>query len=262
MEVIGLYNLRGMGVDYALSYIDPEGKAQFMYGDSDIGNDAVKTQFNIRNLTWELELRPSKGWISVWDVAFSVFIILILSCLTGLLSYMMNELKERNALLLRLSTTDAMTGCYNRTAFEEKILELSSKKIDEDFVYVSADLNGLKQVNDTIGHAAGDELISGATSCLQNGFGQYGSIYRIGGDEFAALINADEATLARIMENMNSIMKGWKGQNIDKMSISIGYASHRQFPDMTIEELGKTSDKKMYEAKGEYYKNHDRRRRV
>ena len=141
-------------------------------------------------------------------------------------------------------------------------MELSSRKLDDDFVYVSADLNGLKQVNDTLGHTAGDELISGAALCLQSGFGPYGNIYRIGGDEFAALIRVKEESLAGVLENMNSIVDGWKGHSVDKVSISIGYASHREFPDLTVEELGKNADQKMYEAKNEYYQKHDRRRRV
>ena len=262
IEVLGLDNLQGMGVDYSLSYIDPDGRSQFMYGIRDLGSNVVKTQFNIRNLTWEIDVKPSKGWFSVWNVVFSMFIILIISGFAGILTYMMFQLRENNALLLRLSTTDALTGCHNRRAYEEKIRELSSQGIDDDFVYVSADLNGLKEVNDTLGHAAGDELLSGAKICLQNGLGQYGSLYRIGGDEFVALIRVNAGSLAGVLENVNSIVDGWKGHSVDKMSISIGSASHSEFPDMKIEELGKTADKRMYEAKNEYYQKHDRRKRV
>ena len=260
MEVIGLENLHGMGVDYSLSYIDPDGKAQFMYGGKNLGENTVKTQFKVRNLTWELEVQPSKGWISIWYVIVSMLVILIISFFIGVFMYMMFKLRESNALLMRMSITDTLTGCHNRRAYEDKVMELSSQKIEDDFVYVLADLNGLKRTNDTLGHAAGDELISGATLCMQNGFGPYGCIYRIGGDEFAALIHANEETFAGIMENLNSIMNSWKGQSVDKLSISIGYASHREFPDMTIDELGKIADKKMYEAKQEYYKYHDRRK--
>ena len=262
IEVLGLDNLKGMGVDYSLSYIDSDNQAQFMYGARDLGKNTVKTQFNVRNLIWELEVKPSKGWFSVWEVILSLSIILILSCFIGILTYMMIRLRESNALLLRLSTTDVLTGCNNRRAYEEKLLELSEQGIDDDFIYVSADLNGLKHTNDTFGHAAGDELLSGATLCLQNSFGKYGSLYRIGGDEFVALIRTDEQLLAGILKNMNSTMDGWRGQSVDKISISIGYASHREFPDMTIEELGKIADKKMYEAKREYYQEQDRKGRI
>ena len=52
MDVIGLDNLRGMGVDYSLSYIDDAGNANYLYGNTDLGKDAVKTRFAIRNLTF------------------------------------------------------------------------------------------------------------------------------------------------------------------------------------------------------------------
>ena len=61
---------------------------------------------------------------------------------------------------------------------------------------------------------------------------------------------------------MDSIIDSWKGKSVDKLSISIGYAAYREFSDMTIEELGRTADKKMYEAKEKYYQSHERRRRT
>jgi diguanylate cyclase (GGDEF)-like protein len=262
IKVLGLDNLRGMGVDYSLSYIDPDGGTQFMYGGGDIGDNAVKTRFDVRNLTWEIAVEPSKGWISVWKAVVSVVIIMLLSCIVGVLTYMIIHIRDVNTLLLHISATDVLTGCHNRRAYEDRVREFSSQSMNDDFVYVSADINGLKQINDTLGHAAGDELISGATVCLQKGFGQYGSLYRIGGDEFAALIRANEESLNGIMDNVNSIVDSWKGHSVDRMSISIGYASHRDFPDMTIEELGKIADNKMYEAKKAYYQKHDKRRSV
>ncbi len=262
IEVLGLDNLRGMGVDFSLSYIDPDGIAQFMYGNGDLGKNAVRTRFDVRNLTWELAVEPNKGWISVWRVVLSVVIILVLSCIVGVLTYMMIHVRDVNTLLLHMSSTDVLTGCYNRRAYEDRIRELSSQNIDNDFVYISADLNGLKQINDNLGHAAGDEVISGATQCLQSGFGRYGGLYRTGGDEFVALIQANEKTLNEILENVNSIVDGWRGQSVDKISISIGYASHCEFPGKTIEELSKIADKRMYESKEAYYQKHDRRRRV
>ncbi len=260
IDVLGLDNLQGMGVDYSLSYIDPDGNEQFMHGVGELGKNTVKTQFNVRNLTWVIEVEPSKGWFSVWNITLALLIILLLSCFAGLLTYMMIQLRERNEILLSMSTTDSMTGCNNRRAYEEKILELSKNGVDKDFVYVSADVNGLKQVNDKLGHLAGDKLLSGTTFCMNTGFGPYGSVYRIGGDEFVALIHADDKTLAEIMEKEHTMVDGWKGYSVDQLSVSFGYASHSEFPEQTIGELIKTADKMMYAAKNEYYKTHDRRR--
>ena len=260
IKVIDMDNLNGMGVDYNLSYIDSDGKAHVMYGVGELGKDTVKAQFNVRNLIWELEVIPKQGWVTTEEIVISVLFILMLSCFVGLLTYMMIQLRENNVMLQQMSTTDAMTGCQNRRAYEDKMLELSTGKIGKDLVYISADINGLKGVNDTLGHAAGDELISGATSCLQKGFSPYGSLYRIGGDEFAALLSVKEGQLDGILENVKKIVKDWKGETVNELHISIGYAAHREFPDLNIEELGKCADKRMYEQKSEYYKTHDRRR--
>ena len=67
--------------------------------------------------------------------------------------------------------------------YEEDILEYSAAPLSENFVYASIDVNGLKIVNDEIGHAAGDELIKGAADCMTKAFGSYGKVYRTGGDE-------------------------------------------------------------------------------
>ena len=262
IEVLRLDNLKGMGVDYSLSYIDQDGSSKFIYGMKNLDKNSVKTQFHVRNLTWELDVKPSKGWVSMWNIVVAVLIVLVLSCFAGLLTYMMQNLRESNALLQHLSITDVLTGCYNRRAYEEKINEIVLQGLDDDFVYVSADLNGLKHFNDTFGHTVGDELLSGAAYCLQKGLGQYGSVYRVGGDEFVALIQVKEELLIGILEEMNSIVNSWKGNSVDHMSISIGVASHHELPDMTIEELIKEADAKMYEVKDAYYRKHAGRREI
>jgi diguanylate cyclase (GGDEF)-like protein len=261
IEVLGLDNLKGMGVDYSLAYIDSDGRSNFICGDENLGNNTVKTRFNVRNLTWEIEVKPSKGWVSIWKIIFSTLIILALSCAVGAVSNMMSRVRNINTLLLSLSVTDALTECSNRRAYDDKLRELALQEIDDDFVCVSVDLNGLKQINDSLGHDAGDEAIRGVSKCLQKGFGPYGNLYRTGGDEFVALIWAKEEPLEEIIEKVNSIINDWKGQIVDKISVSIGYASHREFPDRTINELSRIADVKMYEAKSEYYRNNDRDRR-
>ena len=63
------------------------------------------------------------------------------------------------------SNTDELTRCYNRRAYEEDINKLDLTK---EWVYVSMDINGLKNANDSFGHAAGDELIRAAADCMKN----------------------------------------------------------------------------------------------
>ena len=254
IEVLRFDELLDMGVNYILSYVDRDGKIVEIHSGGVSGKDVVKNRFTVRNLTWEFTVSPMKGWIPVWRIILSVIIILLLSIIAGGFATMLMKLRESNAMLLCLSNTDTITGCLNRRAYEEALSEIGKQEIDDDFVYISADVNGLKHVNDTFGHLSGDELICGAASTLKKSIGTYGEVYRIGGDEFVALLNAGKDELAKIMKKLSTEIQNWKGTTINSLSISIGCVSQREFPEGTINSIIKTADERMYEEKRAYYK--------
>lgn len=174
-----------------------------------------------------------------------------------------DEEKKNVEKWIRKSNTDEVTGFYNRHAYEEDMLALENSGVGDDFVYVSMDVNGLKMVNDTLGHEAGDELIVGACTCMRCCFGEYGKLYRTGGDEFIALINADNEILAGIKEKFSRLTGEWHGKMIESLTISCGYVSRKKNDDMTIHQMASLADKMMYESKRKYYqkKGIDRRGR-
>ena len=104
-----------------------------------------------------------------------------------MLSRVMKEKYEKEKLLY-ISNTDELTRCFNRHAYEERINNLDLR---EEWIYISMDLNNLKHTNDSLGHAAGDELICAAADCMRENFGKYGNVYRIGGDEFVVIITGN-----------------------------------------------------------------------
>lgn len=171
--------------------------------------------------------------------------------------------KNREEYLIRRSNTDEMTGCYNRRAYEEDIASYETEQIEDDFIYVLADINGLKAVNDTLGHAAGDELIQGAADTLRACFSKYGRIYRTGGDEFVILLLAKPNEIAEIQEEFRDTVDSWTGECAKSLSISCGYATRREFKDATLKEIALEADKRMYEEKNAYYIRNgiDRRKR-
>lgn len=156
---------------------------------------------------------------------------------------------------------DVMTNLLNRRAYEMGLKSLSEKPVEENFVYVAMDLNSLKQINDTFGHAAGDEMIRAAASCMAGAFGRYGKLFRIGGDEFAAMIYADEKQLDQIKSDFEEAVKNWHGEFTEGVSVSCGYVRGEEFPEKTLTEIVEIADKRMYLAKEAYYRVHDRRRR-
>lgn len=161
------------------------------------------------------------------------------------------ELKRQE--LERKYSLDPLTGLLNRRVYETDINKLSRKKMDRDLVYISFDVNELKIINDNLGHEAGDELINAAAKCISDSFSDCGKVYRIGGDEFAAILYADEKLLATMTGKMNSQMIKWTGKYFDTLSISYGLVSAREAKGMSLREMANLADKRMYINKAQYY---------
>lgn len=101
------------------------------------------------------------------------------SCLLVLmLSRVLKEKYEKEKYIYT-SNTDELTKCLNRRAYD---VDMEKLDLSSEWAYISLDLNGLKQANDSLGHSAGDELICGVANCMKFAFASYGKIYRIGGD--------------------------------------------------------------------------------
>lgn len=159
--------------------------------------------------------------------------------------------KYKLQLLQYTTNTDDLTGLKNRHCYEN---DLASCVVNNDFIYMSLDLNGLKVVNDTEGHMAGDELLKAAAECMKNVLGTYGDVYRTGGDEFVALIYANQEQLIDLKQEFENAMNEWHGEFSDTMSISYGYVQRKEFEEIAPTEMAKLADKRMYQAKAMYYK--------
>ncbi len=162
---------------------------------------------------------------------------------------------------MKKSSLDEVTGFYNRYAYEEEIAKLVRNGLAPDFVYMSMDVNGLKVVNDTMGHDAGDELIVGACSCIRHSFGRFGKLYRTGGDEFAALLYINDQDLAEAEKEFRDTCSKWRGKLNDSLSVSYRTVSAREAESMSIRQMAVMADQNMYENKAGYYaeKGIDRR---
>lgn len=162
--------------------------------------------------------------------------------------------KRHEIELIFKSNNDELTGLFNRSAFESEIKKLPETCTDDTLVLIAMDINGLKQVNDTFGHAAGDELINGAATCMKQCFSPYGKIFRTGGDEFFAIINASHKQIETVLHDFEDATLVWHGEMNDSLAVSFGYVTCKDVPDGKIRDMITLADERMYKHKSEYYR--------
>nr|MCR5505522.1 GGDEF domain-containing protein [Bacilli bacterium] len=165
-----------------------------------------------------------------------------------------DEEKKKADSLYAKSHMDELTGCFNRRAYNEDVIEFEKDLNESDFVYISFDVNGLKTVNDTLGHEAGDELISGAAECMKKAFMTHGRIYRTGGDEFVGLLHADKEHIDAMCEEFNKQISTFDGKFIKEITVSYGIVLSGEANGIGMNEIAALADKRMYESKDKYYK--------
>ncbi len=172
-----------------------------------------------------------------------------------------DEQKRREENLIRISNTDELTRLYNRRAYENDISDREFRGVSENFGFVSIDVTGLKRINDSLGHAAGDELLQGAAQCLVRVFGNKGKVYRTGGDEFIVMLDVLEEEMKSLLDELDNVTKEYRGQFIKEIVLAKGVAFSKEFPDASILELEKVADQRMYQDKSNYYITHGIERR-
>ena len=159
------------------------------------------------------------------------------------------EIKRLEAELQYLSFHDALTGIFNRAYFEQELDRLSKGRKASVGVVV-ADLDNLKPVNDTLGHAAGDALLKRAANALRRAFRAEDIVARVGGDEFAVVlteVNSEvmERALARLEQEVARDNLAYPDS---ELSLSVGYALAKENP-FPAEALYRAADSAMYQKK-------------
>ncbi|BES63929.1 hypothetical protein SANA_03680 [Gottschalkiaceae bacterium SANA] len=155
--------------------------------------------------------------------------------------------KKAEQNLVFLSYHDHLTGLYNRRFFEEELKRLDQAR-NLPLTIVMADVNGLKIVNDSFGHAAGDQLLERVADAMRIGFRADDIIARIGGDEFAMILSKTDMEAAnQIINRAKDKMKVLSKGNI-LQSVSFGFHT-KIHTDENINEVFAQAENFMYRHK-------------
>ena len=164
------------------------------------------------------------------------------------------ELKQQAELLRTMSLRDELTGLYNRRGFQEhaeqQLRQMARSKRPAAVFFV--DLNGMKGINDSLGHDVGDHALVCTARILSEAFRESDIVARLGGDEFAMFaVECDQAgvtamreRLARAVDQLNE-----RGKEPFRLSISVGAATYQPSSPLGLMDLLDVADQQMYEEK-------------
>ncbi len=164
--------------------------------------------------------------------------------------------KELEEELRSLSLRDDLTNLYNRRGFialAEQQIKIANR-IGRKMMLLFVDLDGMKQINDTLGHLEGDRALMDAGSILKFTIRESDLIARMGGDEFVSFImvnreDISEIITARLKENIDAL--NTRRERPYKLLLSVGIAYYDSKKPRSIEELLSEADKDMYQKKKE-----------
>ena len=181
----------------------------------------------------------------------SIAIMIIAMEINLLLSRMRYQQFREKVILKRESSTDVLTGLFNRKYFEWFFRHHYQN--DQMCAVIHLDLDNFKLCNDTFGHQTGDDMLCRTADILKNSFRQIDCVARVGGDEFMIFMNGLSENqdamekIGKILEQFPFIYEN--GEKRVEVSVSIGLAFSRPGDNLTYEEMYYNADSAMYKAK-------------
>jgi len=164
------------------------------------------------------------------------------------------DLKEAEATMRKLSLTDELTGLYNQRAFlalaEQQIRV--AQRTGQIFSILYADMDGLKQINDTYGHQEGSNALQQLAEILKTTFREADTIARLGGDEFAILVaDTNPSSIDIPLARLQQLLLAYNMRNLNdyQLSVSVGGVPVNPLDSCSVAELLMKADQAMYENK-------------
>jgi len=183
---------------------------------------------------------------------FVACLVAILITYIVIMLFIFIQTKENNKKLENKAETDQLTGLNNKVSTEQKIASYIKENPNGQGVFFLVDVDNFKKVNDTMGHAFGDEVLRNLGLRLRALFRSSDIIGRIGGDEFVVFLKDvnDMAIIEREAKKLEDFFKDFKVGEYVKYTVTASLGAAIYSKDGTsFEELYKNSDKALYDAK-------------
>ncbi|MBN1869515.1 MAG: GGDEF domain-containing protein [Candidatus Omnitrophica bacterium] len=168
-------------------------------------------------------------------------------------------LLESREILKYTTYHDALTGLFNRAYYDEEMSRLGRDlSRSKPLSIISIDIDGLKIINDTLGHKMGDDLLISAAKIISMPFRKIDLIARVGGDEFCIILpRTDNQTVqSKKKEIIKLITKNNNENPLSKMKMSIGVATSQDQTEEDIYQIYQRADKNMYQCKNAHSNTH------
>ena len=164
------------------------------------------------------------------------------------------ERRGLEARLVELADRDPLTNVFNRRRLDDELHLAFEGREDSRTAVLSIDLDGFKAINDTYGHAAGDELLLATADVLRSELRSTDIVARFGGDEFIVLLHDADDEMARIVagkliRSFRGVMRQIPGRGLIELRASIGIAVSNGWSWDDPYELIKAADRALYAAK-------------
>ena len=184
-------------------------------------------------------------WLNAYDLLVNSFIFFVVAYLTVQIKRLVNELTAQ-------SRTDYLTGVHNRRHFLEagtaELVRAFRYKFHLTLVYI--DIDDFKHINDSQGHARGDELLADFARAMQQRLRAGDILGRIGGDEFSILLPHTSLEQAKLLlERMHEELEGFVSAFNPRVTLSIGVVVYSADKPMTMDQLISEADRSMYSVK-------------
>lgn len=154
--------------------------------------------------------------------------------------------RSERAELIRLATTDVLTGLANRHGVLQDAQARAARGEHYDVLYI--DLDGLKQLNDSLGHHVGDLALEAAARRIERAVPEGGFAGRLGGDEFVAFVPGDGEAVAERMRSLLSMPYAVDDLHV-LLTASIGVTLREDLPEGAVEDRLRLADAALFEAK-------------